>query len=163
MVSKRYPKVDTDIVQVDPQLLFQRLTTAAAVNQQDDLKIKSLFALELCTPPASLFEAPRLMLEASKAKLLDSFPCLEEPCKPDDDGSDVVLDGGSLLHRLPWRKGDTFGQICQMYADYIARRQMYADYISRRYRKTIIVFHRYGSAPSTKDALQAFSAEHICA
>ena len=28
-----------------------------------------------------------------------------------------VLDGGSLLHRLPWKKGDSYNVIAESYAD----------------------------------------------
>ena len=30
-----------------------------------------------------------------------------------------VVDGGFLLHRVVWSKGQTFGQICQKYVEYV--------------------------------------------
>lgn len=36
-----------------------------------------------------------------------------------------VLDGGSLLHRLPWNRGDSYGKIAQSYADFTIRQQSY--------------------------------------
>lgn len=29
-----------------------------------------------------------------------------------------VLDGGSLLHRVPWKKGSSYGAIAKLYADF---------------------------------------------
>lgn len=53
-----------------------------------------------------------------------------------------VLDGGSLLQRLPWPRDETFDAICKMYV----------DYVQRKYSKAIIVFDGYEAGPSTKDA-----------
>jgi len=33
-----------------------------------------------------------------------------------------VLDGGSLLHRIPWHRGDTFETIAASYADFVHRK-----------------------------------------
>ena len=43
------------------------------------------------------------------------------------DGTCYVIDGGrppargSLIHRLPWMQGSSFGDICLMYYDYLYR------------------------------------------
>ena len=57
--------------------------------------------------------------------------------------SDVhyVLDGGALLQRVPWSKGETFEAICERYV----------EYVSRRYGKAMIVFDGYESGPGIKD------------
>ena len=52
-----------------------------------------------------------------------------------------VLDGGALLQRLPWPKKMTYGELCQLYV----------QYIQRHYNKAVIVFDGYDSGPSTKD------------
>ena len=44
-----------------------------------------------------------------------------------------VLEGGSLLQRLPWKKEATFKDICQAYI----------DYLRRTYGTPIIVFDGY--------------------
>ena len=36
--------------------------------------------------------------------------------------SKYVLDGGSLLHKVPWTVGHTFAQICHSYVTYIKKR-----------------------------------------
>lgn len=33
-----------------------------------------------------------------------------------------VIDEGSLLHRIPWSKGQTFSKICSKYVDHVKRR-----------------------------------------
>ena len=57
--------------------------------------------------------------------------------------SDVhyVLDGGALLQRVPWSKGETFEAVCERYV----------EYVSRRYGKATIVFDGYESGPGIKD------------
>ncbi len=52
-----------------------------------------------------------------------------------------VLDGGSLLHRVVWKKGETFGEIAEKYV----------DYVTRNFNNPIVVFDGY-SGPSIKDA-----------
>ena len=61
--------------------------------------------------------------------------------------SDVqhVLDGGALLHRLPWPQGSTYDSVCEMYV----------RYVTQKYGKTtIIVFDGYKEEPTIKDATQ---------
>lgn len=57
-----------DDVEIDPQLLFQRLVAAAqgAVPIED---LQNFFAYELCTYPPSLFESKQLLRQANKATL----------------------------------------------------------------------------------------------
>ena len=52
-----------------------------------------------------------------------------------------VLDGGSLLQRLPWLKNATFESICQSYV----------DYVTKRYQNVVVVFDGYPNCPTTKD------------
>ena len=52
-----------------------------------------------------------------------------------------VLDGGSLLHRVPWNKGDSYGAIAESYADFAIR----------RYGVATVVFDGYTGGPSIKD------------
>ncbi|KAK7111484.1 hypothetical protein V1264_011106 [Littorina saxatilis] len=137
-------KIEGEIIQVDPQLLFQRLVTAASV-QPDEFDLPSSFEFELTSPPASLFEPSGLLRESHKSTLVDAIATAvkgETLLPGEEDASEhVILDGGSLLHKVPWRKLETFGNICKMYA----------DYINRRYRNPVIVFDGYDSGPTTKD------------
>lgn len=52
-----------------------------------------------------------------------------------------VLDGGALLHRLPWVKGETYSTIFEKYFKYIVK----------HFPGAIIVFDGYDNGPSTKD------------
>ena len=52
-----------------------------------------------------------------------------------------IVDGGGLLQRLPWRRGDLFENICQMYV----------DYVMRKYSRATVVFDGYVDGPSIKD------------
>jgi len=52
-----------------------------------------------------------------------------------------VLGDGSLLHRLPWKTGDSYGAIAECYADFTVR----------RYCQATVVFDGYGEGPSIKD------------
>ena len=138
--SKSSIKVDGEAITVDPQLLFQRLIAAAdrlCDNQAD------IFSYELCSLPSSLFEASGLLREADKPSLANTIWSLGECNKKDvsEEHVQYVLDGGSLLQRLPWNKGETFGSICETYV----------DYVTRRYQTPTIVFDGYSTGSSTKD------------
>lgn len=68
MASKTSLKTDRETVHVDPQLLFQRCTTAA--NRLFD-DISEIFKYELCNIPSSLFEKNRFPRESQKSLLGD--------------------------------------------------------------------------------------------
>ena len=53
-----------------------------------------------------------------------------------------VLDGGALLHSIPWTHGSTFPAIIKSYA----------DYVSRHYGEPIVVFDGYEQS-STKNMM----------
>jgi len=52
-----------------------------------------------------------------------------------------VLDGGALLHRIPWGRGETYDLICGRYV----------KYVTDKYGCATLVFDGYESGPSTKD------------
>ncbi|GFN75907.1 hypothetical protein PoB_000241300 [Plakobranchus ocellatus] len=113
----------------------------------DELDLPSVFEYELSCPPAALFDPSGLLRESDKAKLTDALvPAASQESEKDivDETSDIeyVLDGGSLLHRIPWRRSDTFAAIGQIYV----------EYVQRMYMKPRIVFDGYNDGPSTKDA-----------
>src|SRR6185436_646258 len=116
-----------DEVQVDGQLIFQRLVTAGT--RCDDLS--SVSSYELCTYPPALFESKYCMRPAHKATLADALWTSEVAASPGPTGDvQYILDGGALLHRIPWTKGATWDSICSQYTNYVAR----------RYGKAVIVF-----------------------
>jgi len=136
------PRTKTDdVVKVDPQLLFQRLSTAAQRFADD---IPSIFSYELCSVPSALFDTTGLIRKSQKSLLADAIWKLGD-CSACEESDTVnltyVLDGGSLLHHLPWKLGMTFAEICKAYISYIAG----------RYSNAVIVFDGYLSGPTTKD------------
>lgn len=58
----------------------------------------------------------------------------------------VVVDGGSLLQRIPWNKGRTYGEICKTYSEYLCRQ--YKSSINAA--NIAVVFDGYQQGPSTK-------------
>ena len=67
LASKASVKVDGESIQVDTQLLFQRLVLAGRTDLEQAL------VYELCTIPKSLFEAPDLLHEAQKSTLAETI------------------------------------------------------------------------------------------
>ena len=59
--------IDNDHVQVDPQLLFQRLIIAC-----DNSQLEELFPYELCRNSTSLFDLPFTLREPEKPALADA-------------------------------------------------------------------------------------------
>lgn len=56
-------------------------------------------------------------------------------------GMEYVIDGGALLHKIPWAKKET----------YLTILERYFTYVETRYPKATIVFDGYDSQLSTKD------------
>ena len=68
--AKSNVKVGGETIQVDPQLLFQRLTTVANGLLEDTSEI---FKYELCSFPPSIFDSSGFPREAHKPALADSI------------------------------------------------------------------------------------------
>ena len=125
-------KIDGDRIQIDPLLLFQRLTTV--MQSSDDLELA--FKHELCSYPPALFDSSLLLHEADKPAVADAIWKICESSVPvdiPDDGIQYVLDGEALLQRIPWSRGSTYGDICHQYTEYVAR----------KYMDAIVVFDGY--------------------
>ena len=52
-----------------------------------------------------------------------------------------MLDGGSLLHRIPWTRGETFENVCHKYVNYVLK----------KYGEATVVFDGYNNGPDIKD------------
>ena len=97
----------------------------------------------ICSYPSALFDSSLLLREADKPAFADAIWNLSEPHDPANivQGSlQYVLDGGALLHRIPWSHGSTYMDICHRYT----------DYVTRKYKEAIVVFDGYSST-NTKD------------
>ena len=129
---------------IDPALLFQRFVV---VSKTGELSMQEVMNYELSPFPPSLFEARNIFREADKPQITvaiadHSRKVSDEAIKDSTPKTDhYVLDGGSLLHRLQWKAGDSYGAIAQAYADFTVR----------HYGLATVVFDGYGGGPSIKD------------
>ena len=82
-----------------------------------------------------------LLHEAQKSTLADAIWKLnDEKDAKITENVQYVLDGGALLHRIPWIRGTSFSKILQSYS----------DYVKSHYGDAVIVFDGYDES-STKD------------
>jgi len=101
-------------VQVDPQLLFQRLSFVATGGQYDNPQ--SFFEFEMCSYPPALFDSSLFPCKANKPVLADAiWPRAKNAQTSVPTGNiHYVLDGGALLHRIPWPQGLTYNKILSL-------------------------------------------------
>ena len=138
--TKNAVKVDGIKVQIDPQLLFQRLTIIAAKATEN---FEDVFRYELCSYPPALFDSSLLLREPQKPVLANAIWNLLAPDISEISGEvQHVLDGGALIHRIPWTRGATYQEICSVYT----------RYVSKKYGEAVVVFDGY-SGKSTKDTM----------
>ena len=147
MDSPSKVKIDDEEVNIDPQLLFQRLILVAA--QKD--KLEEAFCHELCGFPPALFEKQDVLLKANKPILANAIWDLASAISDKEIEQLVshsvkhVIDGGALLHKIPWDKGHTYKTICQRYV----------AYIWSKYERPIVVFDGYEGGPAPKDGTRS--------
>ncbi|KAH3815091.1 hypothetical protein DPMN_143610 [Dreissena polymorpha] len=64
--------------------------------------------------------------EAQKSSLADALckQCKFEASLPVkiDPSHMIVIDEGSLIHRIPWKAGQTFNDICRSYYSYLKQK-----------------------------------------
>ena len=73
--SKSAVRLDDETIQIDPQLLFQRLVTVAQTSDE----LSEAFKYELCSHPPALFDTSLLLREAQKPVLADAICALFKP------------------------------------------------------------------------------------
>ena len=142
LVATSAVKIDNDLVQIDPQLLFQRLILAC----EGPDELAAVFRYELCSYPPALFDPSLMMRQPQKPVLADAIWAKLTPDAKTEpsSGAQYVLDGGALLHRVIWPQGSvTYKEICLLYC----------RYVSRKYGTPIIVFDGY-EEESTKSMTQ---------
>ena len=139
LATKSSIRVEGERVQVDPQLLFQRLVIACM--NSDDLG--EIFKHEICSYLAALFDTPSTLRAPQKATLADTvWAQLSADGKSGPTGSvQYVLDGGVLLHRVSWPQQVTYQEVCRLYCQYVPWR--YGN-------QATVVFDGYSSEPSIK-------------
>jgi hypothetical protein len=140
LASKRVVASSDGSIKIDSQLLFQRLCVLAACGRIENPQ--ELFQYEMCSFPPALFESQFLPRQANKPVLANAVWERTKQHQTDKPPGDThyVLDGGSLLHHLPWPQGSTYEVIFNLGVQYVCR----------RYDKATVVFDGYEDAPSTK-------------
>ena len=151
-----------DAKEIDPALLFQRLLIAA---NSSTIETSEVFSFELSNYPPAIFESPLMLRKSDKSQIVDSTTKLitakeinnhhesseNEISTPlhsfSEESMDhkYVLDGGSLLRRLKWKKDTTYNEIASTYA----------EFVEKHYGNATVVFDGYLTGPSTKDNTHA--------
>ena len=122
MASKQGVKVGKDKLQISYRAMFQRLSVVAAKSNQPDM-LENVLRTELCTYAPSLFESPLVMKEAKKSDLANALWTLvnlETISIPAN--VQWVIDGGMLIHLIPWKRGSTYQEIFDSYIKFISVR-----------------------------------------
>lgn len=132
LAAKSIIKCGDEIVQVNPLLLFDRLVKAS-----NDLTADMVY--EFTPHPAALFDECGMMRRGTKSSILNDDLFKVEKVSVPANNICHVIDGGSLLYRVQWDVGKSFGEIARSYV----------SYVHNNYKEPIVVFDGY--EPSTKD------------
>ena len=130
-------------IEVDPALLFQRMMTVATGSH---MNLEDIMCYELCAYPPALFESRSILRKPDKPQLAHAIIKYINSLHLEDIQemqctNQYVLDGGSLLHHLPWHKDETYENIDNSYVDFTLN----------TYGKAIVVFDGYSTSPTIKD------------
>ena len=105
-------------ITLDPDLLFQRLITVCTEDEQSDA-----LKHELAHHPMSLFDDEGFMRDGKKSDLgkyiVETYKCHDVIPNISNESWKKVVDGGMLLHRLPWQIGSTFSSILYSYVKHV--------------------------------------------
>ena len=132
--------LDGETLSIDNNLLFQRLSIIA---EREHVSLQTSLEYELCSFPASLFDKTGLMRDSCKSNLADAIWKVSSTSNATFPKNKIfVLDGGALIQKRTWQKGETFKDICQKYVDHI---------IQNFGQSARVVFDGYPTEPTTKD------------
>ena len=151
-----------DAKEIDPALLCQRLLIAA---YSSTIETSKVFSFELFNYPPAIFESPLMLRKSDKSQIVDCITKLirGKEINNHHEGSEneistplhsfseesmdhkYVLDGGSLLRHLKWKKDTTYNEIASTYA----------KFVEKHYENATVVFDGYLTGPSTKDNTHA--------
>lgn len=113
-------KIRDTIVPVDPLLLFQRIS----ILKTSESELQEYLKFELSPFPLSMFNEHG-MRKTQKSKLYELFKHASEDVQYDEkiilENSTVIIDGGFLLHRVIWRQGVLYSDICTSYISYVKK------------------------------------------
>ncbi|XP_026482212.1 uncharacterized protein LOC113389378 [Ctenocephalides felis] len=100
------------IVPINPLLIFQRMCIA----KTSETKLETFLSNELAPFPLSLFNEEG-MRKCAKSSMYKAFKQVSEDINFGD--TIYVIDGGYLLHRVIWHRGDSFSSICDNYVAFV--------------------------------------------
>ena len=138
-------------LEVDPQALFQRLLVIAN-NSDIDIDIDGLMCYELSVYPPSMFTSSGVPRNADKPQLVDAIAKDHFAAKEviPVAAECTVFDGGSLLRRIQWDKGETYAAIASRYVCNV-----------KKYPSPVIVFDGYENLVSTKESTHKKRAKGV--
>lgn len=122
MISTNAILIDGEVTHIDPQLLFQRLILMSRNFDEDELK--EVFKYELSQNPSTLFDDSGLMREAKSNDFVHQFIAGHDMHIAPEIAPEIastyqyVLCGNWLLNRIPWKKNQSFRDICLLYLEY---------------------------------------------
>ena len=121
MKSESSIKLDNEEIFVDPMLLFQRLI-ASVQGIGYNVDVETEFSYELCSFPLALSKNNGYLRKADKAQLANAiWKCIGTCHITSPNCAHHVLDGWSLLHKVIWKKGMSYKEICKRYIDYVTK------------------------------------------
>ena len=146
---------------IDPQQIFMRLIAMASLLKEtlpqesmETISTEVMLQYELCPYPPSLFASENDMLSASKPDLAEGIRKSAEykPVKLKKreylTKGEVVIDGGGLLHFIPWAANSKFEDIFESYSKFI-KGNLSTQSV------TTVIFDSYPEYPTTKDSVHA--------
>ena len=106
----------------------------------------------------SLFESEDLMREAHRPQITDLFK--KHHSRLSDNGhifkGTVVLDGGSILYTINWRKENTFETLAGQYTKFVQKNYLLSECLVKT------VFDLYPQEPTTKDSTHLHRTQRAC-
>ena len=105
-------------VSLDPELLFQRLITVSSDDDQNDA-----LKYQLAQYPMAPFNDAGFMRDSKKNELgnhiAEQYTIHDVILDISSESWKKVVDGGMLLHKLPWQIGNSFLPILDSYVKYV--------------------------------------------
>lgn len=105
-------KVDNETIPVDPNLVFQRI----AFSKDKTVGLQTYIDYELAPFPSALFDGIGFR-KTQKSKFYAAFTPVENINLSSNILS--VLDVGYILHRVSWKRSESFPTICKKYCDFV--------------------------------------------
>lgn len=114
MNSKNTVQIDDENVQIDPEVLFQRLLFIQNNRNKNDLE--SILQYELTQRPPVFFDDRGFLRDGNESALADTLwkkfgSKMISKCETLDE-CDYVLSGDWVINEVCWQIADTFDEIC---------------------------------------------------